>query len=122
MYRNRYVIQEIEETTTWTYDKDGDGIPDTTYDEGLPMPRDIQDAINALESNHWDSLDIRADEVLCYPADSHIDYRTGNSSRTTVIIKGNEYDIEWMMNLYFHREKERKRKENERRTKAKDHH
>ena len=108
MYRNRYVIQEIEETTTWTYDKDGDGIPDTKYDEGLPMPRDIQDAINALESNHWDSLDIRADEVLCYPADGSINYRTGAESRTTVVIKGDEFDIRCLMDYYFRKVHERR--------------
>ncbi len=106
--RNRYTIQEIEETTTWTYDKDGDGIPDTKYDEGLLAPGDVQDAFTALKSDCWDSLDIRADEVICYPADSSQHPATGAYSRTQVIIKGKAKDIEHLMDYYFHKEKEAK--------------
>jgi hypothetical protein len=115
VYKMRYLIKEIEETTTWTYDKDGDGIPDTTYDEGVPSPGDIQDAIKAMQSDSWDSLDIRADEVICYPADGSINYRTGAESRTTVVIKGSENAIERLVSHYFHIVKERKRRDNERR-------
>ena len=99
--KSRYSIQEIEETTTWTYDKDGDGIPDTKYDEGIVSPGDVEDAYAALKSNCWDSLDIRSDEVICYPADSYQHPGTGADSRTQIIIKGDGYDVECLMNYYF---------------------
>ena len=101
MMKNRYTIQEIEETTSWTFDKDGDGIPDTTYDEGAVSPGDVEDAVKALKSDYWDSLDIRDDTVICYPADSTQNYRTGAYERTQVIIKGKAKDIEHLMDYYF---------------------
>ena len=100
--RNRYTIQSIEEKINEHPPPSEDY--DIAYDVHIPTCGDVEDAYAALKSNYWDSLDIRADEVICYPADSNIDYRTGERSRTQIIIKGKENAIEHLMDYYFRKE------------------
>jgi len=102
MYKERFTIQEIDEKVSWT---EGSEDPNIEYDEGLAKAGDIQDAMSALDSNSWDNIDWSSDEILCYPADGSINYRTGEETRTTVVIKGSERYIHWLNNLYQKKEK-----------------
>lgn len=53
---------------------------------------DLRGAIDALDSDCWDNVDERGDEVLLYPADHHQDMRTGEVTGTTVAISGRHVD------------------------------
>lgn len=99
--RNRFTVQEIERIITFHGE---DGEYDNIYNEGRIAPSDLEDAINALESNCWDNIDEREDTVICYPADSHQNYRTGDYESTQIIIKGAPKDVGRLMNYYHAKE------------------
>ena len=55
-------------------------------------------ALDALESDCWDNIDERGDGTLiCYPADSRMDPRTGAYEQTQVIVKARR--PEWTTRL-----------------------
>jgi hypothetical protein len=96
--RNRYLIKEIEQVVHWEGE---DEDPDITYDVGIPVASDIEDVISKLKQGCWDNLDIRETEMIAYPADSHQDMRTGDYHQTQMVISGDAYDMECMLNYYF---------------------
>jgi hypothetical protein len=49
---------------------------------------DFRGALDALESDCWDSIDERGDgTVICYPADYAQDFRTGDWEASELILK-----------------------------------
>lgn len=97
----RYTVHSIEETTVWKHTEGEDSNHYTDTDVSEKVIVDVEDAYAALCSDNWDALDIRSEEVLCYPADGHENFRTGDFTRTTVVVCGSESAISALMDYYF---------------------
>ena len=91
MFELTYVVETITDESAAEGDvasRDVDG----------PESVDVRGAIDALESQCWDSVDDRGDgTVICYPADSTQDYRTGDWESTQVILKGDPWKVARLM-------------------------
>jgi hypothetical protein len=82
----KFTVQEIERTITWPDDDSEEYVDE--YDEGTIEPTDLRGALDALNSQCWDNLDAHGDgTIIGYPADSHMNMRTGADESTQLIIK-----------------------------------
>lgn len=82
----KFTTQLIERTVTWADDESEEYTDED--DAGLIEPADLSDVLNALDSQCWDHIEEYGDgTVICYPADSHHNPRTGSHESTQLIIK-----------------------------------
>ncbi len=102
----RYTIRTVEEVITGAtldaLDASGEDLTDShvdvdASDEGTTG--DLSDALAALDSQVWDSLDWDSGRVIGYPADEDVDMRTGDRTRTQVIISGSDEDVDSLRRL-----------------------
>ncbi len=102
--RDKFTVQEIDRTILFSDDDSGDYSDE--YDEGSVMPTDLAGALLALDSDCWDSLDYHGDAIICYPADSHQNYRTGEWESTQIIIKADRPEwLDRLMAIYDNRKR-----------------
>jgi hypothetical protein len=79
-----FTVQLVERTITFI----GEDQHEDEYDEGTVEPADLRAALDALNREYWDDIDLRGDgTIIAYPADMHQDIRTGVYESTQVIIK-----------------------------------
>lgn len=95
MARELFELTYVLETITEESATEGDV---ASRDVDGPTAVDVREAIDALESQCWDSVDDRGDgTVICYPADSHQDLRTGEWESTQVILTGDPWKVGRLM-------------------------
>ena len=94
MRKQPFTVQSVEQVITFgEYDSHA-----IEYIEGEHVPTDLRGALDALRSQCWDSLDVCGDgTVIAYPADSHMNMRTGQDEQTQVIIKARR--MHWIERL-----------------------
>jgi hypothetical protein len=84
---SKFEYKWFETCVEWVGDNED---PDEwdNFDDQEWVPEDsIRAVLNELGKEPWDSIDVRTDEVICYPADSHQDFRTGVHTSNQLIIR-----------------------------------
>jgi hypothetical protein len=94
--KERYTITRVDRTIHF-YAEDSHTDED---DSSAPVGGDVRNAVDALNSNTWDNIDERYDCVICYPADSSMNIRTGDYESFQIIIHGAEKDLEHLMSYW----------------------
>jgi hypothetical protein len=98
--RERFTLTTVEETiygSTLAGDDDVCDYDQTDVSDAAPA--DLTDVLRALDSQCWDHVDWADDRIVAYPADGHDDYRTGDHSRTTLIVGGKPHQLERVLSL-----------------------
>lgn len=98
--RNRYKYQWSERRIKFAEDGSGDYEESDDYDPEAYHSTDLQGVLNEIQNGCWDHVDLRDDCIICYPADSRMDYKTGEYIDDTLFIRGAEKDLERLFNCY----------------------
>lgn len=85
-------------TISQTYtDESIENAESATSEMSEDAPVSFRGALNMLRDGCWDNLDWRAEEVICYPADWHQDFGTGEWDSETLVIRSRR--PEWLSRL-----------------------
>jgi hypothetical protein len=76
-------------------------VSDSILKDEESVEGDLRFALGAMRSDCWDNVDEQVNSVICYPADSYHNFRTGEITQTHVVIEADKPEnIRRLVNLY----------------------
>jgi hypothetical protein len=93
-YKERFTIRKYEYEIL-------PEVSDSVLKDEESYSGDLSQALDAMHSDNWDNVDEQHNSVICYPADSDHNFRTGEITQTHVVVEADRPEnMRRLVNLY----------------------